>query len=189
MDTEEFLAHHGIKGMHWGVRRASAPRSVDQIQKSINKFEKKRGTHVPGSLVIAGAGATAGTAKKKLKLKEIKDSNGAKRLIETDKTPKSTKENRDAFNKKIDRATYAKYISTGTLVVGALLGTAVLAKSINDPGVSDLVTKGALVLAGAQTIHTTGIVSGVHANAKLRGQQQKSSALEQELRDAKKREG
>ena len=187
-DVEEFFEHFGIKGMHWGVHKDRSDRSVEDIQKDIKRFEKKRGVKTPGSLVIAGAGVRAQAAKRVLNLKQVKGPHGDTRLVETAKTPKVTKENEDKIDKKIDRAAYRHHTLVGTIAVTALLGTAVIAKaSIKDPQLSDLVTKGALALAGLQAIQTASVTAGIHANVKLRGQQKKSSILEQELRTAQKK--
>src|SRR4051812_16545319 len=37
---DEFLEHHGVKGMHWGVRRNNTKRSTKKLAKADKKWEK-----------------------------------------------------------------------------------------------------------------------------------------------------
>lgn len=184
-ELEVFLAHHGVKGMHWGVRRQ---RTAEDVRKDLARIERKRNTSIsrkvlPASSVIAGAGARAGTAKKVLKLKAVKNPDGSIRLVPTKKTPEITPENRSHYNKKIDRRTYAKYAATGAVVVASLLASAYLGKTrISDPNLSKLAVKGSLFLAGAQTLQTTSIVSGVHRNIKDDKIREQRQALKKELK-------
>jgi hypothetical protein len=55
MDTDEFLEHHGIKGMHWGVRR---DRSSDGSESSDHAKLKK--ALIIGGVVVGAAVITAG---------------------------------------------------------------------------------------------------------------------------------
>lgn len=183
-DFEEALAHFGVKGMHWGVRR---DRTVSDVQSDLARIEKSRTSVsrrvLPASSVIAGAGARAGTAQKTLHLKAVKNSDGSIRLVATGKTPEITPENRAAFDKKIDRRTYAKYVATGSVVVAGLLGAAYLGHTnIADPNFAKLVVKGSLVLAGLQTLHTTSITAGVHRNIKDRQITDRRRELKRELK-------
>lgn len=40
--VKEFLAHHGVKGMKWGVRRKSGPATAEASQKSSAKAQAKK---------------------------------------------------------------------------------------------------------------------------------------------------
>lgn len=185
-EVDAFLEHHGIKGMHWGVTKERTP---ERIQKDLDKIEKKRGSIprriLPATAVIAGAGARAGVAQKKLHLVETKAPDGSKYLIPSDKTPKVTDENRKQFDKSIDRAAYRKYITTGVVVTGTLLATAYFGKTqISDPKLAELVTKGALTLAGGQTLLTANVTAGIHRNVVDRRNAEMKRSLKRELKIA-----
>lgn len=42
MDTDEFLAHYGVKGMKWGVHRARKPSSSDEIKDARARIQSKQ---------------------------------------------------------------------------------------------------------------------------------------------------
>jgi hypothetical protein len=184
LTVDEFLAHHGVKGMRWGVNRERTP---ERIQKNLNNIEKSRNSIsrriLPGSVVITGAGALAGSSKKVLKLREEKTSSGDKRLVPTEKSPLITDQNRAALQKKVERRAYAEHTTKGALAVSALLATAYFGKThVSDPELASLVTKGALLLAGLQTIHTTTIDTGIHRNVVDRKLYERKKALKKELK-------
>ena len=183
-DEAYALAHFGVKGMRWGVEKQ---RTASDVQNDLNRIEKSRNSisrkALPASSVLAGAGARAGTAKKVLKLNAVKDANGGVRLVNSDKTPVITKENKAAFDKQINRRTYAEYTAKGAVTVSLLLASAYLGHTkISDPELATLVTKGALVLAGLQGLHTTGITAGVHRNIKDQRLGEQKRALKKELK-------
>ena len=49
-DIDEFLMHHGVKGMHWGVRRAG-----HDVKKGVSSSGKFTEAHPVGVGVTAGA--------------------------------------------------------------------------------------------------------------------------------------
>lgn len=191
LSEDEFLEHFGKKGMKWGVRKEPKDRA-SEIKKELLKIEKSRKSFrrqlIPAQAILDGAGATAGTAKRVLKLKSTKALDGSTRLVETDKTPKNlSASDKEKLSRKIDRQTYAKYVSVGGLAVGGLLAGAYLSKSkISDPKLSANAAKGALLLAGMQVLQTATIVVGVHRNASDRKLSLRTRALKQELRDITK---
>lgn len=184
-DAESYaLAHFGIKGMRWGVRNE---RTAADVQGDLDKLEKSRSSItrklVPATSVLGGAGARAGTAKRVLNLKAVKNPDGSIRLIPTDKTPTITDANRKQFDKKIDRQTYLKYAATGAIVTASLLGTAYLGHTkLSDPSFQKLVVKGSLALAGAQILQTTSVTAGVHRNVVDRQLTEQKKALKKELK-------
>jgi hypothetical protein len=187
-EIDDFLEHFGVKGMHWGVRKQRTP---ERIQKDLTKIDNKRDSFgrkiIPAGNVVAGAGARAGIAKRILKYDEVQAPDGSKRLVPSERTPKITDQNRSQYEKKIDRAAYRKYIGTGAAVTATLLTAAYLGNTrISDPGVSDLVTKGALVLAGVQTLQTVNVSWGIHRNISDRALNEKSKSLKNELKTAQR---
>ena len=182
---KDFIEHHGVLGQKWGVHRE---RTADDVRADLAKIERQRSTSisrkvVPATSVIAGAGARARTAKRILNLNEEKNSDGSTRLVRGEKTPEITDANRAAFDKKIDRQTYAKYIATGAVATGVLLGAAYLGHTkVSDPAFSKLVVKGSLALAGAQVLQTTSVTAGVHRNITDRAITEKKKALKKELK-------
>lgn len=57
----EFLEHHGVRGMHWGVRRARTPgQALDQVnatkkadfKREVKLTRKGKGVHAPGHLEL-----------------------------------------------------------------------------------------------------------------------------------------
>jgi hypothetical protein len=138
---------------------------------------------IPAGNILAGAGALAGSSQKVLKLKETKAADGSKRLLPSDKTPKITPENRDYYDRKIDRRTYLKYSAAGAASVAAILATGGFAGlKAGDPAFAALVGKGSLLLAAAQTIHTANILWGVHRNISDRELNARVRELRKELK-------
>lgn len=187
-DEAYALKHFGVKGMRWGVRQQ---RTAADVNKDLARIEKGRNSVtrklLPASSVIAGAGARAGTAQKVLNLKAVKNPDGSTRLITTGKTPVITEANRAAFEKKIDRKTYVKYAAKGSIAVGLLLSSAYLGHTkISDPELAKLATRGALLLAGTQSLHTVSITAGVHRNAQDRQLTERKRALKKELKIVQK---
>lgn len=167
----------------------SQERTPERIQGDLDRIEKKRNSLsrklLPAESVIAGAGARAGVAQKKLKYDVVRTSDGSKRLVPSSKTPTITDQNRKQIEKQIDRATYRKYVTTGAVVAGALLAAAYLGKTqISDPKTADLIVKGSLFLAGAQTLTTAGVTAGVHRNVVDRELAEKKRSLRKELKIA-----
>lgn len=42
MDDSDYLSHHGVKGMHWGVRKADNRRVVEKLKKKKSKLDTKK---------------------------------------------------------------------------------------------------------------------------------------------------
>jgi uncharacterized Fe-S cluster-containing MiaB family protein len=56
MTPEEFLAHYGVKGMHWGVRKKSNPASSDSASATATKTAaKKQGVHTISNAELQNA--------------------------------------------------------------------------------------------------------------------------------------
>jgi hypothetical protein len=183
-DVDAFLEHHGVKGMHWGVRKE---RTASDVQKDLDRIERSRNSVsrkvLPATSVLAGAGARAGTAKKVLKLKEVKNPDGSIKLIKTSKTPDITPENRADFDRKIDQRAYLNYVVKGSAVTATLLAAAYVGHTrISDPGFASLAVKGSLFLAGAQGLHTAGVTAGIHRNIKDRQLSEQKRTLKKELK-------
>lgn len=83
MEDDEFLDHHGIKGMHWGVRNEKKTPRTDAQKKSRNK-------KIKWGVYYAGVGALATVAilqsRGKLSMSSVKVSNttrdASKKLLE-----------------------------------------------------------------------------------------------------------
>ena len=96
MDQEDYLEHHGVKGMKWGVRKQGTQKSsfrkrVSKITKSLRKNTKKERL-------------------KKMSTMTTKELNDASARMEAEKR----------YLKNLD-PTYTEYIKKGAAVVGGIL--------------------------------------------------------------------
>lgn len=186
--VEDFLEHHGIKGMHWGQRKtepvSSKEQQLNNLDKKINSYSREKNylrRVLPGSVTIAGAGARAQAAKSVMKLKKEKNSDGSTRLVTTDKSPKVTDKNRISLERKVTRRALATNIAAGALFVTAVLGGSKLAsKKLGDPALASQIKAGATFVAGMQILRTVTISAGVMANNADAVRDQKSRDLKKQ---------
>jgi hypothetical protein len=164
---EDWLAHHGILGMHWGHRKAEvAPLSKDQQIANLNKKD-----HFNGNRIYEGAGLT-NYQKIKLNKKLAKKS-----LTYADLTP----DQKASYTKTTTLNAYSasgKHALTALILGGA---ATVLVRSLP---LSPQVKQGAYVLtafvAGSQALTNLSEIKSIHqSTAKDRIEAQRRVILKQ----------
>lgn len=55
MDVDEFLAHHGIKGMHWGVRKDQSSAGSGEQPPPSDHAKLKKAAKIGGAVVVTAA--------------------------------------------------------------------------------------------------------------------------------------
>lgn len=112
---DNYLCHHGVKGMKWGIRK-SRPKS------SLNPFKKK----TPSKQT---AKSTKTTKKKKVKIKELSDSDLQKKInrLQMEKRYRDLKKDELSEGKKLA----GDILKTVGKTVGIQVGTYAAAKVIN----------------------------------------------------------
>jgi hypothetical protein len=108
-DIEDFLEHHGVKGMHWGVRKGHA---TPGVSRQVDKTAAKDAKEFARAKMFFGEGA--GTRRKLIRetvnARKAKDPNYAKAFeAHLQKQDLSTHADKaQSERKRIDRSTNAK---------------------------------------------------------------------------------
>ena len=147
--SEEYLAHYGIKGMKWGVRKAiesgnqrKLSRQFAKAQKKLAKLEKRAASGKKYAARAAGLGAAAGLA-------GATAIAGPGRVAETimkgaGKATKGVAAGMDAVGRSLQYTKHGKLKSAGAALQGA-------SKSVRTAG-SDMIVDGMKIVVIASIV-------------------------------------
>jgi hypothetical protein len=114
-EVDDFLQHFGVKGMHWGVRRESAPPTNAQQRASL----EKKISRINGQTAVSGYELRGSVLAKQYKRNIKKDPNWS--------YGKLSPEKRAEYTRKADAKVTRKVIALGVLETSAILGGGALA--------------------------------------------------------------
>lgn len=174
MDVDEFLAHHGVKGMKWGVRKRydslTTKQKLDEVQKAQGKI---------GQEAFGGESLRAYYRTKKMKQirKKLNDPN----LKYNDHF--RSKEDREKFESWVTKRTYAGITARTVLELPVAVALAKVGsqKFVGLNAANS--TKVALGAAAVGTIMRAGQIRSVVAAEKHRSLMNESLRLQAELRN------
>jgi hypothetical protein len=117
MTFDEVMEHHGVKGMHWGQKKAPTLTPADQKKDEIAKINRKL-DNIDANRVLNGL-SSSGRIQKRMANKEIKKDPNFR-------FSKLSEEQKKAFRDKAANKAIRGLAARGALEAGVVLGGGVL---------------------------------------------------------------
>jgi hypothetical protein len=166
---EDFLAHYGVRGMRWGVRR-SEPSSASDRRLELAKINQKIGK-IDADKALRGYGLR-GWAAQKMYNKQIKKNPGFA-------YKKLSPEEKLAWQRKASRKVTRSVIERGAVEIAAVLGggTITVSKMLTHPDSRKGAEIGVILLAGQLGAMRVSELNAIRTGNKLERLQARRDAL------------